>query len=436
MRDGFTKFMLVSSTALGVLAGATAAQAGGFAIREQSAANLGNAFAGVAAGGTPGTLFWNPAIMTQFSGLSFESSVTIVNPHVDENVGAGSTLGVLGGTSVTNPSVVPSSSTIYQLNDRIWLGLSTSAPYGLDLQFPDLWAGRNYGQSTSLRTYNATPSVAFRLNNELSFGVGFQAQYATADFNSGLLPAPGSHLNLNAEGFGFGATAGATWTPSPATTVGLGWRSGIKQDLQGTLLTSPTLPGSTLGSAELSANLPDTVSLGVIHKLDAFWTVKGTIEWTHWDTIGTVRVNQLNGAPALVAGNPVTIPFEYKDGWFYALGADYQWSPKTTLRIGAAYEQSPITDDVRTPRLPDNDRFWLTAGVSHEIWKGLKFDLSYAHIFVDKAPINISAASGNPNFNGSVNYIGNAESSIDLFSVGLRYQWDPTPANPVLYRKG
>jgi long-chain fatty acid transport protein len=436
MRDGFTKFMLLSTTALGVFVAATAAQAGGFAIREQSAASLGNAFAGVAAGGTPGTLFWNPAIMTQFSGLAFEGTFTVINPHTNENVGAGSTLGFLGGTTVTNPSLVPSTSSIYQLNNNIWLGVSTSAPFGLDLQFPDLWAGRSYAQSTSLRTYNATPSLAFRLNNELSFGVGFQAQYATADFNSGFAVAPGSHINLNAEGFGFGATAGATWTPSPVTTVGLGWRSGIKQDLSGTLLSSPIVGGSTLGPVSLSADLPDTVSLGVIHKLNAFWTVKGTIEWTHWDTIGTVHIDQRNGGPATIGGLPVTIPFEYKDGWFYALGADYQWSPKTTLRIGAAFEQSPITDAVRTPRLPDNDRFWITAGVSHEIWKGLKFDLSYAHIFVDRAPIDISATSGNPSFNGVVTYVGNAETQINLFSVGLRYQWDPTPANPVLYRKG
>ena len=102
------------------------------------------------------------------------------------------------------------------------------------------------------------------------------------------------------------------------------------------------------------------------------------------------------------------------------------------LRTVAVHRCAPC----RTPRLPDNDRFWITAGVSHEIWKGLKFDLSYAHIFVDRAPIDISATSGNPSFNGVVTYVGNAETQINLFSVGLRYQWDPTPANPVLYRKG
>jgi long-chain fatty acid transport protein len=45
------------------------AHAGGFALREQSAAGLGSSFAGVAAGGALSSMFWNPAAWLAVSAL-------------------------------------------------------------------------------------------------------------------------------------------------------------------------------------------------------------------------------------------------------------------------------------------------------------------------------------------------------------------------------
>ena len=38
------------------------------------------------------------------------------------------------------------------------------------------------------------------------------------------------------------------------------------------------------------------LSLGIRHRFDPRWTVMGTVEWSNWSRIGTVNVNQLNGA--------------------------------------------------------------------------------------------------------------------------------------------
>ena len=88
----------------------------------------------------------------------------------------------------------------------------------------------------------------------------------------------------------------------------------------------------------------------------------GTVEWTNWSRIGTSSILQSTGAAANVVGTAVTLPFQYSDGWFYSVGAEYQLNPQLALRAGVAYEKSPITDQVRTPRLPDNDRTWLSVG--------------------------------------------------------------------------
>ena len=52
-----------------------AAKAGGFALREHSAYGQGMSFAGVAAGGSLSSMFWNPATLSQVVGLEFETGI-------------------------------------------------------------------------------------------------------------------------------------------------------------------------------------------------------------------------------------------------------------------------------------------------------------------------------------------------------------------------
>ncbi len=67
------KAVLLACGGVGALIATTAdANAGGFAVREQSAYGQGSSFAGVAAGGSLSSMFWNPATMTQVPGLQSE----------------------------------------------------------------------------------------------------------------------------------------------------------------------------------------------------------------------------------------------------------------------------------------------------------------------------------------------------------------------------
>lgn len=418
-----------------LLATSSQATAGGFAVREQSAFGMGNAFAGMAAGGGASAQYWNPATMTQFRGIATEADQSWIIPYTNHVVNVPlSTLGLFGGTEMTTPAWVPAGSVSVQISEMVWFGFTMNSPFGLRVEFPDLWAGRNYAQTTMLKTYNGSPAFAIKFNEYFSVALGAQVQFAQANLNTGFLAAPGSHIGLDAHGWGFGATAGVTFTPGPNTSIGLGWRSGINQKLDNALLTlNPLVGGSTPGLVKATVNLPDMVNFGISHRFDAVWTVKAGVEWANWSRIGTVNIQTAAGAPATIGGVPVTLPFQYRDGWFFSGGADYQVSKTITLRGGVAYEITPIDDRVRTPRLPDNDRFWATAGLSYSPVPGISFDASYAHIWVRNAPINITALSGNPWFAGGVDYVGEARSHVDIMSFGLRLHLAPTP---VLVTKG
>jgi long-chain fatty acid transport protein len=402
------------------------ASAGSFGVREQSASAQGASYAGVAAGGQLSSMFWNPAVMTQYGGLSAEVSATgfIGQAH---NYVTGGTLSALPYSSddILKDALIPAMYASMQWSPNLWLGLSVNSPFGLSVTIPDMWPGRNYGLSTSLKTYNVTPSIAYRVNDWLSVGVGVQIEYGTINQDAGLTVAPPTTLNFHGAGWGLGATAGVTITPGPNTTIGIGWRSAINQDFNGSL--STPLPGGTPGSASTTLRLPDIVSAGLRQRMNERVTLLGTVEWTNWSRIGTSTIYQPNGAPALATtGATVENALEYRDGWLFSAGLEYAWLPNLTLRAGVGYEISPVTDSVRVPAIPDNNRTWVSGGLTYAVSPRLKLDLAYSHLFIDTATIAIEP--GHPSYNGLVTYYGTAEGSIDLISVGLKYQFSPPPA--------
>jgi long-chain fatty acid transport protein len=423
---------------------ATQAQAGGFGLRDQSSYGQGSSYAGIAAGGSLSSMFWNPATMTQQRGIQSEVDLMGIFPYASNTPKSGSLTGIpgFGGTSDTgDDAFVPSGYFSWQLNPSLWLGVSLNSPFGLSVSFPTAWAGRDYGQSSDLKTYNATPSLAYRINDWLSVGVGVQIEYANASVSRGVtVPIPGFGVfpdtaTLSGKGWGYGFTVGATLTPTPTTTIGIGYRSAINQKLDGTLAVTGPLPlAATTGSVNTTLNMPDIVSLGIRQRIDPQWTLLGTVEWTNWSRIGTSNVMQGSGGAATVAGTAVTLPFEYKDGWFFSLGAEYQWTERLAVRAGVGYEISPISDDVRIPLLPDNDRTWVSIGSSYHISKDLVVDLAYSHLFVRSTSVNISGTSGNPWFDG-ISYSGDVSAHVDIISMGLKYRWDNDAPAPKLITK-
>jgi long-chain fatty acid transport protein len=99
------------------------------------------------------------------------------------------------------------------------------------------------------------------------------------------------------------------------------------------------------------------------------------------------------------------------------LGAEYAYSPDTTLRAGVGYEWSPISDDVRNVSLPDNDRVWLSVGMTTKLTERASIDLAYTHLFVKDAPINVSNAAG------QLLLSAEAEGDVDIIAASFKYKW-------------
>ncbi|MGO4570911.1 OmpP1/FadL family transporter [Microvirga sp. 2TAF3] len=429
----FNRSLTLAAVSLTALISAQGgAQAGAFALREQSATGLGMAFAGVADGSAGvSSMYWNPATITMRPGWQFEGHVSGIIPRSDVNptLTVPASLLALGGAGdVGRDGVVPASYASFQINDRLWLGLNVSAPFGLTTKPHTFWAGQLYSRTTSVLSAEVGPTIGYKVNDWMSVGAGVRAQYFKVRFFSAIGPTPAApspfaaSAGLEGDSWGVGYSLGANFTPFAGTAIGVGFRSAVQQDVSGSF---------QYFGIPIKANLilPESVSVGVSQRITDAFTLHATAEWTNWSRLGFPRVtNGLTGT--LLAQSPY-IPLDYKDGWFFSVGGEYTINPAWTVRAGLAYEISPIDEHTRTPRLPDSDRIWLSLGTTYNWSDQLSFDLAYSHIFtVGNTDINISP--GNPTFpTRGVVLQAKVDAGVDIISASIKYRWDnPAKAIP------
>jgi long-chain fatty acid transport protein len=431
----------VSVAASALLVTAGDAVAGGLAVREQSAIFQGLSFAGDAAGGTLSSSFWNPAALSVAGwGLQSESALSAilgsseVTPRDGTTFPFGLPATVDDTEDIARPALVAASYYAYRLSPDLVLGLSINAPFGLSTEADENWGGQYHGRSGKIFTVNVNPMLSYNLAPNLSVGVGVQVQYAQLVFkaNPNLLP---DHPNagFDVDDIGFGATAGLLWRPAPGTAIGLGFRSAIEHDFEGDFFVSGgqvTVPGPAtfpFASVGLESNvmLPEMVTLSLRQDLSPTTRLLASVEWTNWSRLGVVTLDATSAGGAVVnpiaPGDPVsTFEFNWHDGWFFAVGGEYDYSPNLTLRAGVAYEISPIQNaDERFSLITDSDRVWVSAGLSYKWSERIAFDLAYSHIFFDDAAIDRATnTSGAP-----LALVADVEQSADIISAGLRIKW-------------
>jgi long-chain fatty acid transport protein len=445
-------FRLTASAAVMVLA-ASAAQASSFAVRSgQSAEGLGMAYAGAASGGIGlGAMAWNPATITMFPGRTSQWNATYLAPQARYNLDGPATLPDLGGAPITagggtqagsaqlglNGAFIPASYNVWQITDRLFLGLSNTAPFGLRSKpggTSGYWAGQTYGRSASIRTVNVAPAVAFKINDWVSIGAALQIQYAQVDLKQALgLAANANQLHLRGDSYDLGYRLGITLTPFQGTNIGIAYRSGFDHSIKGNArLGIPAGPTTITTPVKLNLPLPGSVVVGLSQQINEQWTAHLGVEWTNWKRFGSFPViNAATGAQFALPGappTPVTLRFNYKDSWAFSGGLEYRYNQALTLRAGIGYELSAIDETTRSPLISDNDRLWLSAGFSYKFNEKLNLDLGYTFINVNKA--RIIYAPGTENFRG-VQIAATAEPKIHIFAAGLTYRWDdPAVAIP------
>ena len=451
-----------------ILAGAIAGYAGqasaaGFAIIEHSAKGLGTAFAGGAASAEDTSTIWfNPAGMTRIEGTQIDAAGHIILPSSEYSDGGSTINPLLGGGALPGGStkdagvgaLVPNFYYVRELVPNLKFGLGVNAPFGLKTDYSEGWVGRYHAVSSSLKTINVNPSLAYKFRGGLSVGFGLNAQYVEARLTNaidkagvcigGLTPILGAagaaaacggiglppaaiasgttdgSIDLEADDISFGYNLGLLYEFSPGTRIGLHYRSKISHTLEGdadfsnTADLAGTFGGGTFTdqSASAKVTLPESFSVSGYHELTSNIAVMADVTWTRWNRFDQLVINFEGGHPQNVT------PEDWTNSIRVSGGLSYSYNNRWTFRGGVAYDEEPIpSKELRTPRIPGDDRFWVAVGASYQQSEKLSFHFGYTHLFVGDVPIN------NTEVNTGHVLTGSYDADVDIFSAQLTYRF-------------
>jgi long-chain fatty acid transport protein len=449
------KSMQFAATALALsLTAMGQAHAAGFALMEQNASGLGNAYAGQAAAAEDAsTVFFNPAGMTNIKGRQVVTAINAILPSSEFNDTGSSAPFVptpLGTVTFGHPTggdggdagdlaFVPNAYVSWELvPNQIWLGLGINAPFGLKTEYDDDWVGRFHATKSEVMSVNVNPTIAWKVNETFSVGGGINFQYFKADLRNqvsysaaifgqtlGTVLAPRLEGESTIEGddWGVGWNIGAMFNLSPNTRIGLAYRSSIDFELEGDASFDdvPPIPlvqaGFVTRDITADVEVPESFSIGLSHYFTPRLQLLLDYTWTGWDSIQSVEIEQEDGT------NLAALPLNFENSYRIGAGLNYQWSDTFKLRVGLAFDKTPVKDEFRTPRLPDEDRIWATIGAQWRLSPAAVVDVGYAYIWADEAEIDLPNSDPEASRLPRGNLQGDYDAHVQIFSVQMSYSF-------------
>ena len=87
------------------------------------------------------------------------------------------------------------------------------------------------------------------------------------------------------------------------------------------------------------------------------FTVEVGAKWTGWSSVDNVKLK------FAVQRSQSHLEFHYEDTWMFMIGMQFKPADIVALRLGYYWDQAPVTDEERSPTLPDDDRNGLSFGI-------------------------------------------------------------------------
>jgi long-chain fatty acid transport protein len=387
---------------------------GGYQINEQGARAVGMGGAFVANASDPSAVYYNPAGLTSQKGINLLLGGNLIIPSTTFKGPLPSTTETPTNSQVFTPINLYGT---YQVNDQIVVGLGVFNPFGLGTEWPDLWGqaasgiyeGSRSSVKADVQTWYINPSVAYKVNDELSIGIGVSYVYGSVKLiKKGYLPLPAYvTATLDGTGSGYNVNVGILYRPIDEVTVGLSYRTTTKIDFSGDMkftdvpatLTS-FFPGGT-GKATLP--MPGTLQIGVAYKATEELTLEGDlqyIQWSEYDKL-SLDVQPVVNLPPAYGGaqtqGPLTYPKNWVDNVILRGGAEYELDPQTTLRGGVILDLTPQPPSMTEPMLPDADRLDISIGGSYKINDKVSIDAAYMLLLFMERDAKTAALPGTYN---------------------------------------
>jgi len=352
-------------------------------------------------------IYFNPAGLAFQKGIQVSAGVTLIIPKTSffgpDQLNTNQETQMV--SQVFNPINVYAS---VQITDDLVVGLGINNPYGLGTEWPSDWSGKFISTKVDLETFFFTPTVAYKLSDKLSIGVGMNYVTGKVTLKRVLSDPfePHANVDVEANGTGIGWNAGVMFKASSDLSIGVSYRSNVKVDANGTAAFDPMRSVYPAGDVSASLDLPATGFLGVAYSPIKDLTLEADYQYVGWSSYKELALT-------FKKDNSVSVsPKNYEDTYMIRVGGEYTFGD-WQVRAGYIYDHTPASAKYVEPLLPDASKNDYSVGLGYNLTKNIAVDLAYTFIKFDQR----KAVGTEINFDGTYN------STANMFAVNFGYSF-------------
>ncbi|MGH7147568.1 MAG: OmpP1/FadL family transporter [Nitrospiraceae bacterium] len=367
------------------------AQALRFQPQGATAAGQGNAF--VAQADDASAIHYNPAGLSQVSGVQVLTGTTLLGGSIKFKSPTGiDSRGDFGGSiTFPPPSYSYVSANLGSLGwnslPNVTVGLGLTSPFGLNTRYPVDGPFNTAVTSAALPLIDIKPTVAYKLNDQLALGVsadiytfaGFlgEGQVELRQVGSGALA--GASVELNGKGTRAGATVSLLYTPlrnsdgKPIASIGLVYRTQAVVPLSGSFLVN----GAKVADASANLVLPQmytgAIAIWPVRTSEREWKLELDVEYVGWKSMRDLDVH-------LSSGGVIPQPQQWKTVPVVAIGTEYKWLdplwlPRWDVAIRSGYTRTedPVPNTTYNPAIASLPAHTISIGAGLLCKEGGRF---------------------------------------------------------------
>lgn len=348
-----------------------------------------------------GGLYWNPATISRLPNeIMFGGEFAYANSHLSATIPAG-TIGPFPPTtrsgetrSDSGVAVLPTVALVFRPFEEspLTFGLGVLAPAGGGVNFaggpntPVLTPQNPPGggnvppftfgfgpQAASLLLFNLTPSVAYKLNDQISVGASMIVDVLTMSIDPAFFAPRNGNGTFPAAThgrpfWGAGFKIGALYSPTPDWDLGLAYHSPHWLE---TLVWNSANETGVAQTLRLPFTLPSIISMGAAYKGIDNLLLAVDVRWFDYTNARTLGDSVVSGGVA------------WRNIWSVACGAQYRISQMLTVRVGYTFSENPVNEALTlfNTQLPGFWQHQLGIGTSLALTDSLEMSLSYVHTF-------------------------------------------------------
>lgn len=300
------------------------------------------------------------------------------------------------------------------IGENTRFGFSISVPAGMTMKWEDPFP-KSIAEHFEIQVVELAPSIAYLINDQLSFAVGARAVYTSGVVKNEVSNAEiyrGINLNarreLKGDSWDFGYNLALTFKPTQDLSFAVTYRSKVDLTVEGdakiksSLDTSNLLPGPMPsivarlkaayegeynGDVSIDIPLPAILTLGAAYQWDD-WTFSFAYDRTFWSALKEFDFEYARAIPvSAMFDKPVEK--DWHDTDTFRFGVAYQYNKDLRLMGGFAIDEAAADANKVRFELPDTKSYIYSLGANYKFSDS--FDLTGAALYQDRQAREINS---------------------------------------------